>query len=62
MARERLTVTVEEAGALLGMSRPLAYELVRRDGLPSLRLGRRSVVPVKALEAVVDRAAGEMSA
>jgi DNA primase len=41
---------VEEAGALLGISRDLAYDLVARRELPSVRLGRRIVVPRKALE------------
>lgn len=54
MVRHRLTVTVEEAGELLGISRAHAYELVRRGELPSLRLGRRIVVPVGRLRAMVD--------
>jgi excisionase family DNA binding protein len=53
MATNRLTVTVEEAGTLLGISRTLAYDLVRRGEIPSLRLGRRVVVPVHALELMV---------
>ena len=56
MERERLTLTVEEAGRLLGISRALAYELVARGELPSLRLGRRIVVPRRALERLVDDA------
>jgi excisionase family DNA binding protein len=50
----RLTVTVEEAAAALGISRGLAYALVRRGDIPSVRLGRRIVVPVRALDAVLD--------
>jgi excisionase family DNA binding protein len=49
IASDRLTLTVGEAGALLGISRALAYELVARGELPSLRLGRRPVVPKVAL-------------
>ena len=51
----RLTLTVEQAAALLGISRGLAYELVARGELPSLRLGRRIVVPRKALDELLDR-------
>ena len=51
-----MTLTIEEAGALLGISRALAYELVKRGELPSLRLGRRVVVPRKALEEFVEAA------
>ena len=43
---ERLALSVEEAGALLGISRDLAYDLVARRELPSVRLGRRLVVPL----------------
>ncbi|MGH9233660.1 MAG: helix-turn-helix domain-containing protein [Acidimicrobiales bacterium] len=61
MRPERLTMSVEEASEVLGISRSLAYELVRRGELPSLRLGRRIVVPVRGLESLVDhpRAAGD---
>jgi excisionase family DNA binding protein len=57
MQRERLTLTVEEAADVLGISRSLAYELVRRGDIPSLRLGRRIVVPIRGLETLVEEAA-----
>lgn len=44
-ARGRLTYTVDEAADLLGISRALAYEAVRRGEIPSLRIGRRILVP-----------------
>ncbi len=50
MDGERLTVTVEEAANLLGVSRAFAYELVARRDLPSVRLGRRVLIPRRALE------------
>jgi excisionase family DNA binding protein len=51
---EPLTITVEEAGRRLGISRGLAYELVRRGEIPAIRLGcRRLVVPAGAVEAIV---------
>lgn len=56
MEPDRLTLTVEEVAALLGISRALGYELVARGELPSLRLGRRIVVPRRALERLVDEA------
>lgn len=43
-------MSVEEAGQRLGISRCLAYELARSGGLPTLRLGRRYVIPVVAFE------------
>lgn len=45
-----LAVSVEEAGRLLGVSRDLVYDMVTRHELVSVRLGRRIVVPVRALE------------
>ena len=49
----RLTLSVPEAAELLGISRALGYELVARGELPSLRLGRRVVVPVARLAELV---------
>jgi len=50
---EPLTITVERAGQLLGISRGHAYELVRRGDIPAIRLGRRLVVPVRAIEVLL---------
>jgi excisionase family DNA binding protein len=55
---ESLTVSVVNAAQLLGVSRALAYELVARGELPSLRLGRRVVIPRRALEALIEHATG----
>ncbi len=48
-AMERLTWTIEEAAKALGVGRGTAYELARTGQIPSLRLGRRLVVPRAAL-------------
>jgi excisionase family DNA binding protein len=48
-----LTLTVEQAAKLLGIGRSTAYELVHTGDIPSLRLGRRIVVPVARLEAML---------
>lgn len=45
-AGDRLVLTVSEAAHALGISRAFAYELVAQDKLPSLRLGRRVVIPL----------------
>lgn len=47
---ERLTLTVEEAATLLGISRASAYEAVRQGEIPAIRIGRRILVPKAALE------------
>ena len=47
-------VSVEEAGRRLGISRGLAYRLAAGGELPgAIRLGRRLVVSVTALERVL---------
>lgn len=44
-----LVIDVPKAAALLGISKSTAYDAVRRGEIPSLRLGRRIVVPVPKL-------------
>jgi excisionase family DNA binding protein len=46
---DRLVLSVAEAGALLGLSRAFAYELVARGELRVVRFGCRIVVPKAAL-------------
>jgi len=46
------TVSVEEAGKILGIGRVLAYRLAKSGQIPVLRLGqRRFRIPLAALEA-----------
>jgi excisionase family DNA binding protein len=49
-SRERLTLSVEEAAEVLGIGRTLAYEAVRRGDIPTVRIGRRHLVPREALD------------
>ncbi len=50
MSHDRpLTLTVEQAGQVLGVGRSTAYELVRSGDLKCIRLRRRIVVPVAHL-------------
>lgn len=53
MDQNRLTLTVEEAAEILGISRAFAYKLVKKEELPIVRLGRRVVVPRRALETML---------
>jgi excisionase family DNA binding protein len=46
---DRLVYTVGEAAQVLGISRSHAYELVARGELAHLRLGRRVLVPKRAV-------------
>ena len=47
--RDRLVLTIAEAAEVLGVSRAFAYELAARGEIPVLRLGRRRLVPRRAL-------------
>ncbi len=57
--QEPLTISVDEAAARLGISRGLAYESVHRGEIPSIRLGRKILVPRQRFE---DWLAGEQEA
>ena len=46
----RRTLDVPEVAKLLGIGRDTAYEAVASGEIPSIRLGRRIVVPEAALE------------
>ena len=48
-ASGRATISVEEAGLLLGIGRGKAYECARNGEIPCLSLGRLKQVPVPAL-------------
>ncbi|GAP57295.1 hypothetical protein AHiyo1_01190 [Arthrobacter sp. Hiyo1] len=48
------TATVEEAGRVLGIGRRQAYEGVRQKEIPSLRIGKRIVIPTRRLIAMID--------
>ena len=54
MNANHLTLTVDQAASLLGISRGLAYELVARGELRSVRLGRRIVVPRRVVDELLD--------
>jgi len=50
MENQRLTLTVNEAAKMLGISRGLAYEMVKTGEIPSVHFGKRVLVPRAALE------------
>jgi len=49
-SQERLTMTVDEAAAALGISRAHAFNSVTRNQIPHIRIGRRILIPRAALE------------
>jgi len=50
----RPTLTVEETAKLLGISRGLAFQAVRRGDIPAIRIGRRILVPLTQLQALLN--------
>jgi excisionase family DNA binding protein len=53
ISENRMTMTVEQAAEALGVSRGSAYEAVRTGQLPTVRLGRRVLVPIEGLRALL---------
>lgn len=54
---ERLALSVSEAAALLGVSRPTMYQLLRREGFPAFKVGSRTLISRTGLEAWVEEQA-----
>ena len=53
---QRITMTVEAAAVVLGISRATAYDAVSRGEIPCIRIGRRILIPKVALERLLDGA------
>lgn len=51
---KNLTLSVPEAGAILGLGKNASYAAARRGELPTLRFGRKVRVPRAALERMLD--------
>ena len=51
------TITVPEAGRLyFGLSQPGSYVAAQRGDIPTIKIGGRLRVPIRALEAMLDQA------
>lgn len=50
MENRKLAMTVEQVATELGISKPIAYDLVRSEGFPALRVGRRVIIPRQEFE------------
>ena len=56
----RVLISVTEAARAIGVSRSFAYELVASGHLISVRLGRRVLVPVSAIDDLVARSRADL--
>ncbi|MEG1433093.1 helix-turn-helix domain-containing protein [Eubacterium sp.] len=48
--REKLTYSVPEAAEVLGVSPGLVYDLCHSRAFPTIKLGRRLIIPIKEFE------------
>jgi excisionase family DNA binding protein len=62
MTQQRRTVTVEQAAEMLGISRGSAYTLAKSGALPTVRLGRRLLVPKAAMDRLLGETPGQAEA
>ncbi len=56
---ENATLSVEETAKVLGIGRNSAYEGVRTGEIPSIRIGKRILVPRLALEQILKDAGSQ---
>jgi excisionase family DNA binding protein len=61
-ADDREVLEVEEAAALMRVTKNTAYELIAKGEIPSVRLGRLIRVPRRALLAMLEGKGGDASA
>ena len=57
----RLLVSVTEAAQVLNISRSYAYELVAAGAIIPVRLGRRVLIPIAAIEQLIADSRDESS-
>lgn len=52
-ASDRPTLSVPEAGRIFGLSRPSAYAAAARGEIPTIKMGRRLLVPTGKLRSML---------
>jgi excisionase family DNA binding protein len=52
---EKIALNVSEVAELLGVSRPVVYQLIHREDFPAFKIGKRTLVPRLALEEWANR-------
>lgn len=53
--RNKLTLSVDEAAQMLGLSRPIVMELTHSKGFPAFNVGKRILIHAQGLAEWVDR-------
>jgi len=52
---DKLTLSIEEAAKVLGIGRNLCYDRVKTGEIPVIKIGRRLLVPRRALEKLLEQ-------
>ena len=59
MENEKIVYTVDEAAVILQISRPTAFRGIKSGDIPHIRIGRRILVPVAALDKLLTNAGSQ---
>lgn len=59
MNENEIAVSVTRAAALLNISRPTLYRLLKRDDFPSYKIGNRTVIDLQGLKEWSRKQAGD---
>jgi len=51
---EKLVLTVDECAKILAISRPSAYQGIATGEIPHIRIGRRILIPTRAIEKLLE--------
>lgn len=54
MDTQKLTLTIDETAKILGIGRNLCYDKCKSGDLPAIKIGRRLLVPRRALEKLLE--------
>lgn len=60
MDTRKMGLSVQDMADQLGISRPIAYQIVGRSDFPKVRIGRRIIIPRHGLEDWLRREAGNV--
>jgi excisionase family DNA binding protein len=56
---ERRALSVKETGEAVGVSRATVYRLIGQKRLSTVKVGSRTLVPVAAIDALLEKAAAK---
>lgn len=52
---KKMTLSIEEAAEVLGIGRNLCYDRVKTGEIPVIKIGKRLLVPRRALEKLLEQ-------